>query len=119
MMMKCFLRLAAVILLMLPLFSCNLIDDDNPGQNNLVIIRDNSFSPQTIQVNAGRVVLWRHDGSSPHTVTSGTPATSGRLFDSGNLNPGGSFEFTFSSPGSYVYYCKIHGTMMSGTVNVQ
>jgi len=87
---------------------------------NTVIIQDNSFSPMQITVGVGRPVVWRNQGSTAHTVTSGTPASNpGKLFDSGTINPGSGFTFTFSQAGEFVYFCKIHGTVMSGVVVVR
>jgi plastocyanin len=53
-----------------------------------------------------------------HTVTSdtGAPVT----FDSGALGSGGTFTFTFASPGTVNYHCTPHaGIGMVGTVIVQ
>jgi plastocyanin len=62
----------------------------------------------------GDTVTWTWMGSNPHTVTS-----TGN-FDSGDLNQTtGTFAHTFSSAGSFNYFCQIHGTSMSGTINVQ
>lgn len=57
----------------------------------------------------------------PHTVTSGT--TDGRSgnpdgdFDSGNMDTGDTFEFTFDTEGTFPYYCTPH-PWMQGTVTV-
>jgi plastocyanin len=49
----------------------------------------------------------------PHTATA-----SDGSFDSGNLNPGQSFSFTFATPGSFPYVCQYHAGMQ-GTIVVQ
>ncbi len=40
--------------------------------------------------------------------------------DSGSLNPGQSFSYTFNQPGLYPYQCAVHPTIaaMNGWVNV-
>ena len=69
--------------------SCKFNNDDNPADSNLIQIRDNSFDPPVLSVVVGRAVAWRHEGSSPHTVTSGSPTQSpGTRFDSGTLRNG-------------------------------
>jgi plastocyanin len=100
--------------------SCEFNNDDDPADSNLIRIRDNSFDPPVLSVVVGRPVAWRHEGSSPHTVTSGSPTSNpGALFDSGTVRNGGGFTFTFSEAGIYPYFCKIHGAMMSGTIQVR
>ncbi|HZP26748.1 MAG TPA: cupredoxin domain-containing protein [Dehalococcoidia bacterium] len=85
------------------------------GQNASVAVGDNFYSPSAITVSAGATVTWTNNGPSAHTVTS----TDG-IFDSGySFTPGSSFSYTFSTPGTYPYYCLIHGTIQSGTVTVQ
>jgi plastocyanin len=39
-------------------------------------------------------------------------------FESGNILNGGQFVHTFNTAGSFSYFCRIHGSNMSGTVNV-
>jgi plastocyanin len=100
--------------------SCEFNNNDDPADSNLIRIRDNSFDPPVLSVVVGRVVLWLHEGNSPHTVTSGTPtANPGSMFDSGTLRNGNAFEFTFSEAGTYQYFCKVHGASMSGTIQVR
>ena len=80
---------------------------------------DFAFHPGTLTVKAGTTVTWDWVGGIPHTVTSspGDPAS----FDSG-IKQGGSFTFTFATPGTYHYYCTLHGSAsgagMFGTITV-
>ena len=73
------------------------------------------YSPDVIHVVIGvnNTVKWVNNDNSIHTVTS---VASG-LFDSGNLNAGQSWTFTFKTPGTYQYHCIYHG-WMTGTVIV-
>jgi nitrite reductase (NO-forming) len=73
------------------------------------------FSPATITVVIGvnNTVVWTNKDSAPHTVTSST-----KLFDSGNLNTGDTFTYTFATPGTYQYGCSYH-PWMKGTVIVK
>lgn len=83
-----------------------------------VSIEDNFFTPQNVTVPVGTTVKWTNNGAATHTATSGNGTPSG-LFDSGNMTSGQTFQFTFNNPGTYPYYCKIHGAaMMSGTITV-
>lgn len=81
-------------------------------------VQDFSFNPACIVVPAGSAVTWTNSGMASHTVTSdtGAPVT----FDSGALGSGGTFTFTFASPGTVNYHCTPHaGIGMVGTVIVQ
>lgn len=69
-----------------------------------VAMHDNYFSPQTLHVDPGDTVVWSNQGSRVHTVTSDTGD-----FDSGNVNPGGTYQHTFSKEGYYYYHCRYHG----------
>lgn len=74
------------------------------------------YSPATITVMIGMnsTVTWVNQDSMPHTVT----ANDG-LFNSGNLNPGQSYTYTFTLPGTYTYYCIYHSQWMKGEVIVE
>jgi len=46
------------------------------------------------------------------------PMTATESFESGNLANGAEFVHVFNTAGSFGYFCRIHGSGMSGTVNV-
>jgi plastocyanin len=77
-------------------------------------IRDNYFEPKTLEVPVGTTVTWTNYGEHRHTVTSYRG-----LFDSGELDYGGTFSRTFSEPGSYYYDCTLHPNEMWGTIIVR
>ena len=77
--------------------------------------KDNTyhFYPPRIAVPTDTTVSWINgDVGQPHTVTSGQPGApdSGSVFNSGIMPafPVRSFEFTFTQPGDFSYYCIIH-----------
>ena len=77
-----------------------------------VSIEGFAFVPQNINIVAGDTVRWTNNDTPPHTSTSDT-----MVWDSGTLNNGDTFEFTFNTVDSYPYHCEIHPSM-TGTVNV-
>jgi plastocyanin len=83
------------------------------SEGTSVTIKDYAFAPATLTVPAGTTVTWTNDDAVPHTATA-----SDGSFDSGNLNPGQSFSFTFATPGSHPYVCQYHAGM-AGTIVVQ
>jgi plastocyanin len=84
----------------------------NLGANN-VAIQNFAFNPASLTVKAGTKVTWKNLDSTAHHVVSNTGA-----FDSGILNNGMSYSFTFNKAGSYPYHCSIHPSM-TGTIVVQ
>ncbi len=86
-----------------------------------VIIQNFAFNPSDLTVTAGTTVRWTNMDSSEHTATSqtgpGTLIPSG-VFDSGLLSPSQFYEFTFSTPGTFYYYCQPHGSSMQGVIRV-
>lgn len=92
----------------------------SPVTSLAVSLRNIAYNPRAMTVHIGAKVVWTNNESSmiPHTVTSGTPGVPNGSFDSGTLNPGQNFQFTFNSAGTFAYYCRIHGAAMTGTVTV-
>jgi nitrite reductase (NO-forming) len=79
-----------------------------------------AYTPGELRVALGATVTWRNDDSVIHTVTSGastgTVTTPDGLFDSGDLQPGESFSFTFDEPGTFDYFCTPHPWMVGRIV---
>jgi len=77
------------------------------------------YDPQIIDVTVGITVVWENIDNTVHTVTSGEPPVNADgVFDSEMMSSGDKYEFTFSTEGSYDYYCIFHPWML-GTVNVE
>lgn len=76
-----------------------------------VTIKNFAFDPATINIKKGDSVKWTNEDSAPHTVT-------GPGFDSGTLNTGKTYSYTFNVAGSFDYQCNLH-PRMKGTITVQ
>jgi plastocyanin len=74
---------------------------------------DNFFSPASVSIFAGESVTWTNNGQAQHSATANNGS-----FDTGVFGPGASRSETFASPGTYAYYCVVHGLSQSGTVRV-
>jgi plastocyanin len=72
-----------------------------------------TFAPQRVTVKAGTTVTWINEDDIPHTV-----ASSAKLFKSKALDTDDKFSFTFSTPGTYDYFCSLH-PHMTGTILVE
>ena len=71
------------------------------------------FSPANLTVKVGKTVTWVNKDTVTHTVTSDGSS----LFDSGFMPTGATFQFTFTTAGTYPYYCTVH-PYMKGTIVV-
>jgi plastocyanin len=77
-----------------------------------------SFQPSSVTIKVGDTVEWENVGNSVHHATDDhdmaikkddVASPSGELvFDSGFLQPGGTFKHTFTTPGTYKYVCVVH-----------
>ncbi len=80
-----------------------------------VSMADDHYVPATMTVPVGTTVTWTNNGLDLHTATSFDG-----LFDSGTLQPGESFSYTFDQPGEYRYFCRQHLLSgMLGTIDVK
>src|ERR1700757_685136 len=70
-----------------------------------------TFYPQRITVKAGTTVTWSNADDVPHTV-----ASSGKAFKSKALDTRDKFSFTFTTPGTYDYFCSLHPHMTGAVV---
>jgi plastocyanin len=76
-----------------------------------------AYNPDSLTIHIGDKVAWKNSetGLYPpqHTATS----DDGHTFDSGYLNPGQSFTFTFNQAGTFKFHCNVHDSM-HGTITV-
>jgi plastocyanin len=73
-----------------------------------------TFNPQAVTVKAGTTVTWTNRDDIPH----GIAATNNAFKRSQALDTDDSFSFTFTTPGTYQYFCYIH-PHMTGTIVVE
>ena len=79
-----------------------------------VSIDNFTFGPQTLTVKAGTTVTWTNKDDIPHGIASADNAfTKSRALDTDD-----SYSFTFTTPGTYQYFCYIHPHMV-GTIVVE
>ena len=98
---------------------------------------EHRFDPGSLTVDADRTVTWENSTNEAHTVTAveSSLPEGADFFSSGGagsedeasdgvadelIQPGDTFEFTFSEPGTYRYYCIPHrADGMEGTIVVE
>jgi plastocyanin len=72
-----------------------------------------TFAPQSVTIKAGTTVTWINEDDIPHTV-----AATGKAFKSKVLDTDDKFSFTFTTAGSFEYFCSLH-PHMTGTIVVE
>jgi nitrite reductase (NO-forming) len=90
-----------------------------------VLIENFAYNPADITVPVGTTVTWTNEDDVGHTVTEGNPNSPKpanlRVFDSSGEGPTGkvaligpdqSWSYTFTTPGTYEYYCIVHPYMI-------
>ncbi len=90
-------------------------------QRNLVYAGMNMFMPGTVVVDAGTTIRWFNDSNVPHNVVGPfrTDPESTGIIDSGFIERGRSWQYTFEESGVFEYLCTIHiEEGMKGTIIV-
>jgi plastocyanin len=77
------------------------------GTKTEVVIDNFSFSPKTFTVPVGTTVTWTNHDSISHIVMS----VDNQFKKSPLLKEGQRFSNTFSTAGTYSYFCSIHPRM--------
>jgi plastocyanin len=87
----------------------------NAQQSSVTEVKiDNfSFAPAAITVAAGTTVTWTNRDDIPHTVVADDKSFKSKVLDTDEK-----FSYTFSTPGTYPYFCSVH-PKMTGKVSVQ
>jgi plastocyanin len=84
-----------------------------PGENE-IYINSMSFGPRTLKIKVGTTVIWTNHDVSSHTITFDEGSV-----ESGELAAGDSYEFTFTTPGTYNYHCSMHPELMKAVIEVE
>jgi plastocyanin len=79
-----------------------------------VSIDNFTFSPQQLTVKAGTTVTWTNKDDIPH----GIAATGNTFKRSAAMDTDDNYSFTFTTPGTYQYFCYIH-PHMTGMIVVE
>ena len=82
------------------------------AEDATVKIGNFTFGPQELKVKSGTTVTWTNEDDIPHTVVSPNN------FRSKALDSEDKFSFTFTTPGTYKYFCSLH-PHMTGTIVVE
>ncbi len=127
-------RLPALLVVLSAVAAVMAVTASRPAQaqqQSRVAVGDTWFCDASFQggvcetvIEAGDTVAWDFAGAQlSHTSTecgaSCDSPTASPLWDSGTIS-GGTFQFTFTQPGTYRYYCEVHGaSAMQGRIVVQ
>src|ERR1700675_2535204 len=84
--------------------------DNKPAPGADVKIDNFSFGPD-VTIAAGTTVTWTNHDDVPHVVASDS-----NVFKSKALDTDDRFTYTFTKPGTYVYYCTVHPRMTAKIV---
>lgn len=81
---------------------------------------EKNFVPPVLHTGEGAIVTWTNEDSALHTVVSKAHAAGSSFpeFDSEYIGPNDTFKYTFSTAGTFDYYCVLH-PFMKGKVVVQ
>lgn len=91
-----------------------------PAGENVVMISDKGFSPQSITLKKGESVTWKNIDTAGHTVNS-APHPVHTVYPPLNLNlikPGEEKSLTFPAAGTYKYHDHLNPSLF-GSVTVQ
>ena len=92
----------------------NVTASAQPKPETMEVKIDNfTFGPAELTVRVGTTITWTNRDDIPHTVVS-----TDKVFKSKVLDTDEKFSSTFSTPGTFPYFCSIH-PKMTGKVVVQ
>jgi plastocyanin len=84
-----------------------------PSNVSNILINNGKFRPKNVSVKVGSTLTWTNNDDVKQSVTSDSPG----VFDSGLLDPGATWQYTFSQAGVFPYH-STGATGAYGTVTV-
>ncbi|GHE83898.1 hypothetical protein GCM10017786_13960 [Amycolatopsis deserti] len=104
-----------LLVAVLALASCLFAAPPAGAASQAVMMEGYAYSPSSLTVRVGDTVTWTNHDQAPHdVVTTSAPVA----FKSAMLSQGQSWSYTFTTPGTYSYYCSVHPDMRA-TIVVQ
>jgi plastocyanin len=98
----------------------NVLIGRNASGSPDIVFLDPASGTSTSTIRAGEAIQWIW-ASGSHSTTSGVcplGCIPDGQWDSG-IGHGTTFQHTFPVPGTFPYFCSVHGPMMQGKVIVQ
>ena len=86
------------------------VGNGTPPPNGVYMV-NTTYNPNNLTVAAGTTVTWTNQDPFQHAVVYSSGPDS--VFTN-TIPVGGTFQHIFTSPGTYSYYCAIHGTPTTG-----
>ena len=80
-----------------------------PSAPKLVTLQNFEFQPRSLTINKGETVKWVNKDGVMHTVTSDS-------FQSGVMQQNNFFTNTFTTAGTFPYFCKFHSDMKGSII---
>jgi amicyanin len=115
--MTAHIRLGVLRLLLLALLTGGLLALGPAGRatavGHSVQMAQYAFAPQALTITAGDTVTWTNQDTAPHDVTTSSAPVA---IHSPELQKGQSWSYTFTTPGTYTYYCSVHPDMIARVV---
>ncbi len=110
---------AAAAATTVPLVTVAQSEETFPANGTIekVLAIDNNFIQPVLTIEAGTEVVWENNGRNDHdvtpvddldTVTWGVKAEA--------FAPKDTYSHVFDQPGTYAYFCTIHGTAKAGMI---
>lgn len=104
-----------ILLLSAFCFSTCKKDEGDPGPNE-IWLEYKAFHPSQRSVAVGTTITFTNKDNANHSVTS-----TNSLFDSGRIKSGNSWSYTFTTAGTFYFFCNYHSSNSSeqGAIRVQ
>jgi plastocyanin len=86
---------------------------EKPVAETAIKIDNFTFSPNALTLPVGSTIRWTNKDDIPHNVVSEDKSFKSKVMDTDEQ-----FSYTFTKPGTYLYFCSIH-PKMTGKIIVQ
>src|SRR4051794_4522963 len=87
--------------------------DGAAAASHAVVISGYAFQPASLTVGVGDTVTWTNSDQAPHDVTT---TSAPEAIHGSRMDKGGTFSYTFSTPGTYAYICSFHPDMRATVI---